>query len=587
MSNPSSSKPPIARQPSYLSVGSRRAMASFENLVALANYEERLKEARRVVWRDRGEKPVELEDIWECAEHGSRGALRAGGIGFAIRSGVNLILLLARIKKVPRHYRFALIRHALFGPDSFRFAAMLGSFVGLYKFILNSLPILLPEPQPRHFSHSRIRSELRAQLLNSNLSSSSRPSNTPFDEDLEEGVTDEKLLSERHGRLSASGEAHQVWVRKKTRRWYAIFAGAFAGAIAISFERKDHRVGIAQQMFVRGLQGTYNAFSQKHGISIPHGDVMVFALCCAQIMYSFILRPDTLPKSYVSWIQSACKAPKAAVSMNRDLVRDGKFKVADIDTLLASRNVTAFNESSLLARRRQATLPIPDYGPHFGPCYAVHPWIDSCRLVPIDRFWVVFKWILPIYGVLHYVPMLLFKRGRLLKDPLRMFLRSGWGSIRSSAFLGVFVIIYQTFFCFKSNMYEYLTYLRNLPSTSKSPLPAHLSLLSYLAKLLPQSMVDLWISKFAYWLPGLLCGLSLFVEEKKRREELAMYVLPKGLESAWSMARGKGYVFGTGNYGDLILTAAGMGMVMNTYQNDPHHLSGLVRRILYQFVGPN
>jgi len=85
----------------------------------------------------------------------------------------------------------------------------------------------------------------------------------------------------------------------------------------------------------------------------------------------------------------------------------------------------------------------------------------------------------------------------------------------------------------------------------------------------------------------MLAGLSLFVEEKRRRAELAMYVLPKGLESAWVMARGKGLVFKTGQWGDILLTAVGTGMVMNTYQNDPQHLSGIVRRILYQFIGPN
>ena len=91
-----------------------------------------------------------------------------------------------------------------------------------------------------------------------------------------------------------------------------------------------------------------------------------------------------------------------------------------------------------------------------------------------------------------------------------------------------------------------------------------------------------------------------------------MYVLPKGLESIWVAARGKGLVFKTGKWGDVILTALGMAMVMvneffyferkkkrmptfffsfsikqSTYQNDPQHLSGLVRRILYQFIGPN
>lgn len=137
-------------------------------------------------------------------------------------------------------------------------------------------------------------------------------------------------------------------------------------------------------------------------------------------------------------------------------------------------------------------------------------------------------------------------------------------------------------------------------------------------------MIDLLIAKFSFWVPGFMAGLSLFVEEKRRRGELAMYVLPKGLESAWIMARGKGYVVGRGWWGEGLvrilsflvrrvvlilaaqLTAMGMSMVMvcifvracspraymllsdqSTYQNDPQHLSGFVRRILYQFIGPN
>ena len=51
-------------------------MASFENLVSLVNYEEGLRGARRVVWRDKGEKPVEVDDLWECFEHAGRGGMR-------------------------------------------------------------------------------------------------------------------------------------------------------------------------------------------------------------------------------------------------------------------------------------------------------------------------------------------------------------------------------------------------------------------------------------------------------------------------------------------------------------------------------
>ena len=100
------------------------------------------------------------------------------------------------------------------------------------------------------------------------------------------------------------------------------------------------------------------------------------------------------------------------------------------------------------------------------------------------------------------------------------------------------------FFCFKHNMWAYLTALRS---------PEARSLLATIVKQLPQPMVDFLISKPSFWLGGLLTGLSLFVEEKRRRAELAMYVLPKGLESAWVMARGKGLVFGTGRYGNVLV----------------------------------
>ena len=70
----------------------------------------------------------------------------AGSLAFIIRAGVNLILLLTRLKQIRRYgtvasivhenpwlivssreHRFAVIKHALFGQDCFRFAAMLGT----------------------------------------------------------------------------------------------------------------------------------------------------------------------------------------------------------------------------------------------------------------------------------------------------------------------------------------------------------------------------------------------------------------------------------------------------------------------------
>lgn len=78
---------------------------------------------------------------------------------------------------------------------------------------------------------------------------------------------------------------------------------------------------------------------------------------------------------------------------------------------------------------------------------------------------------------------------------------------------------------------------------------------------MPKSVIDLLISKYSFFVPGLFSGLALFVEEKRRRPELAMYVLPKGLESLWIVATGKvGLKRWKG--GESLLTAIGMAMVM-------------------------
>jgi hypothetical protein len=122
------------------------------------------------------------------------------------------------------------ICHCIFA--SFLLFLMLcaGSFVTIYKATLNALPILLPVNE------------------HANLPS-------PFDDE-EEGIealpTLSKVpLSARQPRLSLSAQAHQVWVRKKTRRWHSMFAGALAGGLAVMFEKRSRRVVIAQQLFVR------------------------------------------------------------------------------------------------------------------------------------------------------------------------------------------------------------------------------------------------------------------------------------------------------------------------------------------------
>jgi hypothetical protein len=53
-------------------------------------------------------------------------------------------------------------------------------------------------------------------------------------------------------------------------------------------------------------------------------------------MYAFMMQPETLSKAYASWIDQAGQIPINAISMNRDLVREGTFKISDVDQLLSN-----------------------------------------------------------------------------------------------------------------------------------------------------------------------------------------------------------------------------------------------------------
>ena len=75
----------------------KRAMASFENLVAMANHQERLKEARKMVWRDKGQPVVAVETLEACLEHALTGGLREFFPSLCISS-------LTEKYKDPRHW---------------------------------------------------------------------------------------------------------------------------------------------------------------------------------------------------------------------------------------------------------------------------------------------------------------------------------------------------------------------------------------------------------------------------------------------------------------------------------------------------
>ncbi|WVQ83089.1 hypothetical protein IAT38_005227 [Cryptococcus sp. DSM 104549] len=497
------------------------SLASLDSLALLsANHNERTKliaevsrAGKELMWRDSSEKKLLPQDRERAILLALKRGLRSFLLAFSVRSGVNCLLLLFRLlrRHSPR-LSLALIRHALFGPEPFRFGAMFGSFTFLYTFTLHILRLAPPL--------SYYRRRLKNGIWN-------KPTFGPPEREGDEGE----------------------------RRWQAAVAGA-VGSLGLLWESESRRTGVAQQMFVRGLQASYNQYTPRYGVHIPHGDIVLFGLCCGQIMFAWLMSPETMPKEYSNWILSASRVPGFAVVANRTVTRQGLIDEAVIQKAIDYKLTTPTNRRTLegiLEKIQRGIMP------EAAPCEMIHPWNDSCVDTDWKRFFGVFRFMLPVYSALHLIPMLVLRRHHVKRDPLRMLARALWGITRSCSFLGMFVVIYQTLLCARIQTIE--------------------------GKKGGEWLRGLLKRKEVFWAMGFSTCLSLFVEEKKRRAELAMYVLPRALESAWSAARRKAWV-PLVPFGETILGAAAMAMVMDAYKHQPDAMSGIVRRLLFQLVGP-
>ncbi|KAK0556551.1 hypothetical protein OC846_001121 [Tilletia horrida] len=571
------------------------SVASLHDLAHMKPKEIR-KQVTSKVWRAQDEQ-VRVPSDWErLAVHVVRGAIRAGNLAFSLRVTMTLVLSLIKALRTRKFQGKQLLQN-MFGIESWRFAAMFGAWAALYKATHNSLRLLTAFPAKRPRSHSQPKLTQSGENAASSTSAgaiapgSGAHTPPPLDSGANTPRSGYVNLEGKEGAALASEKNKQrqrAFMRDpRSKIWHAYAAGAVS-ALAVLIERKETRVMLAQQLFVRGLEGSYNVMHAKKWVSIPHGAVLVFGLACGQIMYAWLHAPDTLPRSYVSWITNASHIAPTARTVSLATYNTGSVHE---DTLLeyfpdrkwpelipgtnrypnippnktSRRGITSKNVQLIIDFRDRLRSGKKEYYP---PCAVVHPWENSHFWSPIDRFVEVTRWILPVYLTLHFVPAMFLRTRKFLKDPLRVFLRSIFGAVRSSSFLGVFVIIFQTYYCAMKDLHEFVKFRPALSSR------------------VPTWLLNLFVHPATHWVGGFLTAGSLFVDDARRRAELAAYVLPKGLESAWSVARKRSYAPAVPG-GDLVLTSIGMAMVMGTYAQNPDHLSGLVRRVVYQFVGRN
>jgi len=183
---------------------------------------------KSLVWRGPREPRKLPSDAERALVLALRRAVRSGLLAWAVRSGVGLVLaLVGAVRR--RQLKWSLIRHAIFGAEPFRFAAMIGTFT-----FLNTLTLHLLRLSPPYSYILRRLRHFATSLHSSSPTSAPTfgpPVRYPYDVSSEDEVDGYDLFEEED-----TGE----------RRWQAAVAGA-VGSLGLLWEPKARRVGVAQQ----------------------------------------------------------------------------------------------------------------------------------------------------------------------------------------------------------------------------------------------------------------------------------------------------------------------------------------------------
>lgn len=282
---------------------------------------------------------------------------------------------------------------------------------------------------------------------------------------------------------------------KCTSAWRGALAGALAGPTLLLTGRHITHTSLALYVLLRGITllircGNLPEAARWKRILLtptrwPHGDVLMMCVATAQLGYSWIVLPSTLPVSYVRFLNK--HGGKDLVYL--DAVRE-MCQMKRMASPLDSLKQTPFKNFS---------KPIP--------CDFLHPG-SSCSGHTIKFLPEAYARALPVYLPVYIVPAILVHRNKLLsadKAAIEIWVKVIKGALRSSAFLALYCALAWRGACAGFQLTKV---------TSGRIIAA-----------------SCWVA-----------GLATLVEKKSRRMELALYCSSRAIEAFALTMVAKGWV---------------------------------------------
>ncbi|XP_062165245.1 uncharacterized protein LOC133871827 [Alnus glutinosa] len=326
-------------------------------------------------------------------------------------------------------------------------------------------------------------------------------------------------------------------LRKKETPLNAILAGSVSGLSILALEDSNRRRTLALYLLARVGQCAYNSAKSKNkfhlwGSHWRHGDSLLFALACAQVMYSFVMRPESLPKSYQDFIQKTGPVAQPVYKAVRDSCRGFPVDVVSL--------------SAYLSDKMNSNYVKMEEFPSIIPCSVIHPDANSCLVHNANATSATFRKTFPLYFSLTFVPYVVLHLQKFMDAPASTCWLAVKGAVRSTAFLSAFVGLFQGVICTHRKV------------ASKD-------------------------HKLVYWIAGGISALSVLLEKKARRSELALYVLPRAGESLWYILVNRQLLPDIRN-AEVFLFCMCMGGIMYYLDYEPDTMAPFLRGLIRRFL---
>lgn len=248
-------------------------------------------------------------------------------------------------------------------------------------------------------------------------------------------------------------------------------------------------------------------------------------------MYAYVMRPDTIDSGYYRFIRDTGPIVEVCLQGVRDNTSGHPVNMDDLVAYVRK------------ASGQSGAVPLSSPYPDILGCNILHPMSTSCTQNGFRVLLQSFRRVLPVYGTLTLVTTVFLKASRLLRSPVPTAIRAMTSALRSTAFLTWLITSYQLSVCLFRKLFN-----RD--------------------------------HRYEYWVAGAISGLSLLIEEKGRRSELALYTLPRAMDSLLQLAGGH---FLPSWFDVVIFTVATSGL-MYLYENEPDTVPPFLRWAIHKLV---